>query len=219
MRPSKVGADAGGHHTTMVYRWCRRMGLQDYYPIFGRESGNTVFWQGEPQDLRTRRGQVIKRGMRPWFTNTSRVKSDFYGWLQADYSQGEVFGKVHIPHMPDHWYQQLTAEELVTTFRKGYAHTEWRMPLGVERNEALDTRVGCQALAEHLGLTKMSDSQWRVLEDFYGQSRPETTPAAEVVTANAPTGTVAPGPVVEQQRAEPEYRRSSWIRPGGGRWL
>lgn len=176
MTPLKIGVDAG-HETTMVTRWCRRMGLDRHYPVFGRASGHETFWRGEPQDLRVRKGKTVKRGLRPWFSNTSRLKSDFYGWLNADWAT-EEFGRVHIPVMADHWYRQLVSEELVTYIRKGYPHTEWKPIAGQERNEALDTRVGAQALAEHVGLTKFTESDWLAIERFWGVRTP-TAKAAE----------------------------------------
>ncbi|TXH50759.1 MAG: phage terminase large subunit family protein [Desulfurellales bacterium] len=221
MLPIKIGVDAG-YETTMAYRWCRRMGIQNHYPVFGKQTGQVIFWRGEPQDLRTRRGKTIKRGLRAWFTNTSRVKSDFYGWLNTE--SEESYGRVHMPQMPDHWLQQLTAEHLVTTVRKGYQHSEWQMVPGRERNEALDGRVGCQGLAEHVGLSSFSERDWLALESFYGVDKlqPEAEPeqpvqetSGAVIQAAAvqlPAQPVQPAQQPAQQQVDNGFRGRGRVR-------
>ncbi len=232
MSPLKTGVDAGGHRTAMAYRWCRRMGLDRFYPVFGRASGNEIFWRGEPQDIRISKGKVVKRGLRPWFSNTNHLKHAFYGWLKADW-ETEEFGRVHLPVMPDHWLKQLVAEEVVTHMHKGYPRSEWRMVPGQERNEALDTRIGAQALAEHIGLNKFSDLDWAALERFWGvkadapteSAEPEVIEDAEEPILDRPQ-IQAPQPTTPPPDERPSSiqtnrmnRGSGWLnrRPGG--WL
>lgn len=162
----KIAIDSG-HETTMVYRWCRKLGTDFAYPVKGMTSGHAIFWRGNATEIKTRNGKVIRKGIRPWLVNTSRVKSDFYGWLNVNADEKTSFGRVHTPQMPDEWYQQVTAEHIVTVTRKGYQRAEFQMVPGQVRNEALDMRGYAQAIAEYIGLTRFTDADWDAMEAFY----------------------------------------------------
>jgi phage terminase large subunit GpA-like protein len=87
--------------------------------------------------------------------------------------------------LPATYFEQLTAERLVTRYLKGRPKLEWVKPAG-RRNEALDLEVYALAAAYYLGLHRHTELHWQALEqrlrqpDLLAQdhAQPEPDPAA-----------------------------------------
>jgi phage terminase large subunit GpA-like protein len=134
------------------------------------------------------------------------LKSELYGWLKLappTAESGEPYppGYVHIPQMPEEYFRQLTAEQLVTKVVKGYRRHEWVKMR--ERNEALDLCIYCRAVAAQYGLDRFTERHWRALEDQVGvaaKSRQESPqpPATVLASRPAPVRRVIRSPFLER---------------------
>jgi phage terminase large subunit GpA-like protein len=100
----------------------------------------------------------IKGGVELWPIGGDTAKAKIYARLKID-EPGP--GCLHFPlGLPDEYYQQLTAERLVTRYHKGYLVHEWEKDAG-ERNEPLDLEVYAYAAAIYAGVTRIN---WDRLE-------------------------------------------------------
>ncbi|MCC6366348.1 MAG: phage terminase large subunit family protein [Bryobacterales bacterium] len=167
-----------GWATQEVYSWARQQGPGRVLVIKGYESGSAPIGQPAAVEV-TVEGKKIKRGVKVWPVATGMLKSEFYGWLKLERpteESGEPFppGYCHFPQMPEEFFKQLTAEQLVTKVVKGYRHPEWVKTR--ERNEALDTRIYGQAAAAQYGIDRFTERHWKALEDQVGRAAIEEEP-------------------------------------------
>ncbi len=112
-------------------------------------------------------GKKITRGLKPWHVATGMLKSELYGWLKLDRpteESGETFppGYCHLPQLPEEFFKQITAEQLVTKVVKGYRKPEWVKVR--ERNEALDTRIYARAAAAQFGMDRFGEQHWQAFQ-------------------------------------------------------
>lgn len=121
--------DSGGHHTQAVYNFVRPREGRRIFAVKG------VGGEGKP---------IVAR---PTKNNIGRIKLFPVG---VDTAKELVFSRLRINeagpgycHFPLHYdaeyFRQLTAEQLVTRYHKGFQRREWRKVR--PRNEALDCRV------------------------------------------------------------------------------
>jgi phage terminase large subunit GpA-like protein len=90
------------------------------------------------------------------------------------------------------YFRQLTAEYLAEETYKGRARKFWKIRASERDNHFLDARIMCMALAEHLGLSSLTPSEW------VGLARERGAPG----TAGGPVG--APGPTLTNLDATEE---------------
>ena len=95
------------------------------------------------------------------------IKEELYRWLRLDRpteESGESYppGYCHFPKYGEEYFQQLTAEQLVTRIVKGYRRPEWQKTR--DRNEALDARTYARAAAAVYGMNRFNDAAWARLE-------------------------------------------------------
>ena len=167
----------------------------------------------------TSNGRKLKRGYKVWSVAVHVAKAELYGWLKLDRPTGDEPappGFVHFPEYGREWFEQLTAEHLITSkTRKGYAVTTWEIIPGRE-NHALDARVYARAAAAVAGLDRFQAGDWDRLEAVLGVTA--TAPAARQDAAPAaarPPGDAPSGPGGAQTG-----RGGSWLRrQRGGSWL
>lgn len=122
--------DSGGHHTQSVYAYCKKRQLRRVFAI----KGSSI--PGKP---------IVSR---PSISNRLRVKLFSIGTDTAKemlYSRFKITepgaGYCHFPsHYDEQYFKQLTAEQVVTRYHKGFPVRRWEKPKG-RRNEALDCRV------------------------------------------------------------------------------
>jgi phage terminase large subunit GpA-like protein len=161
-----------GWATQEVYGWARQQGPGRVLVIKGYETGSAPIGQPAAVEV-TVEGKKIKRGVKVWPVATGMLKSEFYGWLKLERpteESGELFppGYCHFPQMPEEFFKQLTAEQLVTKVVKGYRHPEWVKTR--ERNEALDTRIYGRAAAAQYGIDRFTERHWKALEEQVGRA-------------------------------------------------
>ena len=184
-----------GYRTNQVLEWCRRH--PNTYAIKGMPG------RGVPAISVPQRKSVTKGGKRrrfgaaqSWPVGTWALKAELYGNLhKTGLRSGEAAdppGYCHF-HMDlgEEFFQQLTAEYFTQKLVKGKLHEEWAQRR--EHNHFLDCRIYAMAMAEHLGLSRMSKDQWAAL-------RAKLEPEAAVDLLSPPSQTVAarspesPGP-------------------------
>lgn len=121
--------DSGGHHTQSVYAFCKAREGRRVFAIRG------VGGEGKP---------LVGR---PTINNAQRVKLFPVG---VDTAKELVYSRLRITepgagycHFPasydDEYFRQITAEQLVSRYHKGFLRREWQKIR--PRNEALDCRV------------------------------------------------------------------------------
>lgn len=200
-----VAIDSGGHHTHEVYTFCRDHRHLHVFAV----KGSSQAWRpilGKPTDVEVNfRGQKIKRGAQVWMVGSDTAKSLIYGRMRIA-QPGP--GYLHFPKdVPADYFEQLTAERMVTRYHKGRPRYEWVKPHG-RRNEALDLEVYNYAAAVYAGVPRMRESDWARLErrcapDLFSESKP-----AEPAEAPPPD----PINIAKQARRPPAQRRKGFVK-------
>jgi phage terminase large subunit GpA-like protein len=154
-----------GYNTPWVYHFVRRRPLAmaakgqpgHLTPLLGLPKPQEVNWKGKR----------IGRGVMLWPIGDWQLKAELYANLRKEGPKdgAEAFppGYCHFSTGHDQqFFEQLTAEHLVTRVRGGREDKAWVLSPG-RRNEALDCRKMARVAAEHLGLTRMTADDWRQL--------------------------------------------------------
>lgn len=129
LRIAAVGVDTG-YRTKEAYAWIRPRQARRVFALKGAKD------RGKPLVGRPRRSGV--KMVRLFEVGTDTAKTTLYGNLRL---QEPGPGYLHFPMTYDRQYfEQLTAEKQVTTYRKGFRLIEWVKEPG-RRNEALDLNV------------------------------------------------------------------------------
>lgn len=199
-----------GYRTNQVLEWCRRR--PDTYAVKG-EPG-----RGRPAISQPVNKSVNKRGKRrrfgsarSWPVGTWSLKAEFYGNLhKAGLAAGEAFdppGYCHFhKELGEEYFQQITAEYFEQKILRGKLYEEWK-PRRVD-NHWLDCRIYAMAIAEHLGLSRMSPAEWAALK---AKLEPETpvdllSPAPLKVAAAAAAEAAASAPP-KKEKAENRWTK------------
>jgi len=170
-----------GFATQQVYAWAREQGPGRVLVTKGYETGSAPIGQPSAVEV-TLDGRKIKRGVKVWPVATGMLKSELYGWLKLERpiaESGEPYppGYCHFPQLPEEFFKQLTAEQLVPKVVKGYRKLEWVKTR--ERNEALDTYVLCRAAATQFGIDRFGERHWKALEEQVGSASREPVEQSE----------------------------------------
>ena len=137
--------DSGGHYTQAVYDYVRGK-EPDVYAIKGK-GGDGVPLIGKPSRANIGKIPLVTIG-------TMTAKEIVFTRLSAQ--EGEA-GYCHFPkRYSEEYFNQLTAEKLVTRYHKGYKKQEYQKTRA--RNEALDLRVYATAALE---LANVNLNAWR----------------------------------------------------------
>lgn len=179
--PLKISSgciDSGGHHTQIVYDYCKTRPISRFYAIKGKEGESRPIVN--PRDVI---GYPHKRNV--IIVGVDTVKATLMGSL----SQIEIGeGYSHFPDKYDEeYFNQLTAEKLITKFVKGFPRKEWVKTRA--RNEGLDCRVYNYAA---LGLLQ---------PDLDAPVKTKSTPRRKVTSDN-----------VAHQRVAGKRRQTGWMR-------
>jgi phage terminase large subunit GpA-like protein len=147
--------DTGGHHTQATYRYIK---AREGRRVFGIKG---VGGEGRPLVGRPSRNNIGKIHLFPVGSDTA--KEAVFGHLRIS-EPGP--GYCHFPiDRPDEYFEQLTAERLVTRYVRGHAKRQWIKTRN--RNEALDVR--CYALAalsiSGLNVNTIADKMLRASTD------------------------------------------------------
>ena len=127
--------DTGGQNTQAVYKFIKRHRGDRWYGVKGR-GGEGLPIISRPMKKGTgRRAQIL---IDLYTVGTDQAKAVVYRRLRLE-SPGA--GYSHFPQGRElAYFQQLTAEKIVTTYVKGFPKRHFECPKGT-RNEALDVRV------------------------------------------------------------------------------
>lgn len=139
-----LGIDSG-FEAPLVYKWAERWPIDRVKVLKGRRDGNTYLERGNPIDILSRAGARTTHHTL-YFASTTLLKDQLYGWLSADaptreqLAEGQAFpvGFLHVPHLSEDYFRQLTSESKV----KGVYEK-----IHYERNEALDCKCYADAIA------------------------------------------------------------------------
>ena len=158
--------DSGGHHTQNVYSFCKFRQRRRVFAIKGVAGfGRAIVSSPSKKRSGTERRPV------PLFTvGVDTTKEIHYSrLLKTEQGPGYCHFPNQEPPYSEQFFEQLTAEKLVTKTAHGIPKPVWELPSG-KRNEALDCRVYAIAALEllrpdfakwqeHLETEAMTDKQ------------------------------------------------------------
>jgi phage terminase large subunit GpA-like protein len=186
LRIAAFGIDLQGHHTANVLAFTRARRGRRIFACRGI-AGPKPVWPGRASRAKT--GDVI------YNIGVDTAKDAIYARLNIappEPGQGKP-GFIHFPvadNFGPEYFEQLNSERRVVRKRLGQSYIVWEQVR--ERNEALDTFVGCLAMRKSLprfiekGL-EFSVSHDAVAEDVVEQEPPQQeTPAAAYINHNSP---------------------------------
>lgn len=206
--------DSGGHHTHEVYNFARRLKRHHVMAIKGQSQRNKpVIGRPSKVDLNVR-GKVLKRSAEVWPVGTDTAKSALYARLKLN-TPGQNF--VHFPDLPVEYFEQLTAERLVTKYIKGFPVREWQKKPG-QRNEALDTFVYAFAALQSIYFRFNRNTIWDQLDRKLTNVSDKPSPKPRKAEEKPPIQEVVPErpDVHEPPKEEVPLRRARRARRGGG---
>ena len=121
--------DSGGHYTQAVYTYCKARQHKRIFAIKG------VGGEGKALVGKKSTNNVAKCPL--FMVGVDTAKEIIYSRLKIE---EEGAGYMHFPEdRDDEYFASLTAEKIVTRYRKGFSRREWVKTR--RRNEALDCRV------------------------------------------------------------------------------
>jgi phage terminase large subunit GpA-like protein len=155
------GVDSGWR-STVVYQWCRqRVRAYALKGIDGWE--RPALGTGTPTEYFLD-GRKVEGGVKVWPVGTWSLKGLWYEnlWLALDPKTG--LPPKHFAHFPswlsdDAYFRHITSEYLADVKMKGRTGKRWTPRPGYE-NHWLDCRIYNMALADHLGLHRMTTEEW-----------------------------------------------------------
>jgi phage terminase large subunit GpA-like protein len=242
----KVDAFAidSGFRSHIVYHWCQSR--HNAYAVDGRDGWHLPAI-GTPSvkdiDIEGRKLGYVKL----WPVGTWPLKGHWYEDLRRE---GKAAGREVDPpgychfgkFLDENYFKQVTAEYLADVRNRGRQTKRWE-PRGNQANHWFDCRVYNMAVADHLGLSSMTEDEWKLLAreraptisqgDLFA-ARPlavqvATSPAS--ATPSAPSGGDDPPPVQDPTppanasveapaaRSQDEPTGSNWIGRSTSGWL
>lgn len=193
-----------GYNTQVVYGWARQHPMSRVIACKGVAGARALVGAPSPVDV-TVSGRRMQRGYKVWPVGVDIAKAELYGWLRLRHiGDGDPPpGYCHFPEYGEDYFQQLTAEHLVTVVnrRTGRVRMEWQVQPNRE-NHYLDARILARVAAAVLGIDRLPAQR---------AARPPAAAAASSEPSPSPAGL----------QAAP--RQGGWLsggprRPGRG-WL
>lgn len=187
-----LAIDAGdGGRANQVYAWARR--FPRAFAIKGQPGWATPAIGTPTKVSITLRGKKIAGGAMVWPVGTWALKATYYGNLRKD---GRKAGAEidpagychHNARCDERYFKQQTAEYLKTTTVRGRSVRMWQE---TGPNHLLDCRIYSMAMADYLGLARMTAEQWAELRRLRGTpiaiAQPDmVAPEAAQIAARAP---------------------------------
>ncbi|QRM55137.1 terminase gpA endonuclease subunit [Sinorhizobium sp. BG8] len=222
------GIDSG-YRSHVVYTWVR--GKHATFALKGLDGwSRPALGQPSPVDIDFN-GKRIRSGAMVWGVGTWSLKGALYADLRKE---GLAAGKEQDPPgymhfgkwMDEVYFRQITSEYLGTEKVKGKGRVRriWVLRAG-EENHLLDCEVYNNALADYLGVSRMTPQEWASLAAMRGV--PETVkmpdmfaPAPLQVAQHAAMSSESstdPVERIEVDEAAPEDG-SGWYGNGGSFW-
>ena len=154
--PVAMLAIDSGYNTQIVYNWARGHPMSRVIACKGVAGARMLVGAPSPVDV-TVRGKRLQRGYKVWPIGVDIAKGELYGSLQLRHGAGDPpAGYCHFPEYDEEYFQQLTAEHLVTSVnrRTHRAKLEWQV-IPNRENHYLDCRVLARVAAAVLGIDRM----------------------------------------------------------------
>jgi phage terminase large subunit GpA-like protein len=196
------GIDSG-YRSHVVYTWCR--GKAGVFALDGLDGwSRPPIGQPKAMDIKFN-NKRIRNGIMLWGVGTWSLKGTFYANLRKE---GRAAGKDEDPpgycHFADwldeEYFKQITAEYLGTEKFKGRSRQKWVPRVGFE-NHLLDCEVYGDALADYLGVSRMTPDEWQRLVAMRGV--PDTVFSPDLF-APAPLAAQAHAAIVASSASAPE---------------
>lgn len=178
-----MAIDAGdGGRANQVYAWTR--GRHRAFAIKGQPGWKTPAVGAPSQVSVTLKGARQSAGATLWPVGTWTLKATYYDNLRKDgIRAGAEFDPPgychHHAECDEVFFRHHTAESLKATTQQGRTYHVWQQD---GPNHLLDCRVYAMAMAEHLGLSRFTASQWAALAKQRG------VPDDEISLSGSPTG-------------------------------
>jgi len=212
-RVDAFGVDSG-YLTNVVYTWCRhRPGAMALKGADGWS--RPAIGTATLQDVNFG-GKKVKKGVTLWSVGTWPLKATFYSDLRKEGRKAgqetDPPGYCHFGTWQDEiYFKQITSEYLADERFKGRVRKVWTVRMGFE-NHLLDCRIYNMALAEYLGLSRMTPDDWAILAKERGvtdevrmpdllASQPMRQAAAQPVPSVPPEPVEAPA--LDSEESEP----------------
>lgn len=206
------GIDSG-YRSHVVYSWVR--GKPACFALKGVDGwSRPALGQPSPVDIDFR-GKRIRKGAMVWSVGTWPLKGAFYADLRKE---GVAAGQSQDPPgychfggwMDEVYFRQITSEYLATETFRGRARRVWKVRNG-EENHLLDCEVYNAALADYLGLSRMTEDQWKRLAAERGFPNDYDFFAPAPMKVQAKTGAAPPKQAVAKAPRRQRVRRGSWM--------
>ena len=159
-----------GYRSHIVYTWAR--GKTHTFAVKGDDGwSKPAIGQPTPQDIDFN-GKRTRRGIMLWPVGTWSLKGAFYANLRKlGVAAGKDFDPPGYCHFGDwldeEYFKQITGEFLTTETFRGRSRAVWKPRPGHE-NHLLDCEVYCDAIADYLGVNRMTDQEWASLAAMRG---------------------------------------------------
>jgi phage terminase large subunit GpA-like protein len=198
-----------GFNTQTVYNWARRHPMSRVIAVKGvGGAARALVGSPSPVDI-TVRGKKLRRGYKVWPVGVDIAKAELYGYLGLKRgTEAPPPGFCHFPAYGPEFFQQLTAEHLVTTRSKknGRTKLEWQVQPNRE-NHHLDTRIYARVAAAVLGIDRLRPSS---------STAPSPSPRPSPPPPPGPSPSSAPDPAPGEGDRESFWKRKRRPRGPGG---
>jgi len=212
-RVDAVAVDSG-FRAHIVYAWCRERA--NAFAVKGGDGWSRPAI-GTPSlvDLDLY-GKKIKNGATLWTVGTWSLKNQFYSDLRkprlVEGAEVEPPGCCHFhDSLTEEYFKQLTNEYLQTVPFRGRTRCEWKE---AGPNHWLDCRVYNLAIADYLGLSRMTADEWKELAKLRGAPDHLINPD---LLAPASVRIAAPAPAAPALSARPTAQASPPASAAPGR--
>lgn len=135
-----VAIDSGGHYTHDVYSYARDRRSKGIFPIKGASQRNKPAL-GKPtlQDINTRSGRVIKKGILLYPVGTDTIKGTLWSRMKITEPGGKYIH--YSSELSEDYFRGLLSERKVAKIKRGKMTVEWVKNSSHVRNESWDTMV------------------------------------------------------------------------------
>lgn len=215
------GVDSG-FRTHVVYTWVR--GRTGAFALDGRDGWSKPAL-GLPKSVDIDfNGKRIRNGVHLWPVGTWPLKGAHYDDLRKE---GRKAGQEHDPigyrhygtWLDDVYFRQITSEYLSNENYRGRVRRIWAVRKG-EENHFLDCTIYNDALADYLGLSRLTSDEWAALASERCAPEIVKNPdlfAAAPLAVQKPSGEASPPAAPRSEHFVPSNEETGGVRRRG--WL
>lgn len=163
-RVDAFGVDSGWR-SHVVYTWCR--GRAGAFALKGIDGwSKPALGMGQAVDIDFN-GKRIRKGVHVWPVGTWPLKGAHYDDLRKEGvrsgQEKDPIGYCHFgTWLGEEYFRQITSEYLANENYRGRVRRIWKIRAG-EENHFLDCTIYNNALADYLGLSRMTAEEWQAL--------------------------------------------------------